>query len=179
MISVNVSRRRDTWTCRSRGCACDTTPCRASRLLANEIMPLQLNKLHLKRETSAEAHTTRASSPAHRARDTALALDSQNESASTPHCSTPLGSATPLTSTHNVHNQDCHQRPRDSIQPAHYTVLKDAGPLKARALGAARPAPRSHRRRLRARCVARAARVAVARWTRCRRIRYRKRCAAR
>lgn len=175
MISVNVSRRRDTWTCRSRGCACATTPCRASRLLANEIMPLQLNiKLHLKRETSAEAHTTRASSrpSPHTAHSKEICLDSR-------HCSTPLGSATPLTSTHNVHNQDCHQRPRDSIQPAHYTVLKDAGPLKARALGAARPAPRSHRRRLRARCVARAARVAVARWTRCRRIRYRKRCAAR
>ena len=175
MISVNVSRRRDTWTCRSRGCACDTTPCRASRLLANEIMPLQLNKLHLKRETSAEAHTTRASSRP--------ALHRHTLKRNLPRLPALLDSIgvrySAHISTHNVHNQDCHQRPRDSIQPAHNTVLKDAGPLKARALGAARPAPRSHRRRLRARCVARAARVAVARWTRCRRIRYRKRCAAR
>jgi hypothetical protein len=174
VISVNVSRRRDTWTCRSRGCACDTTPCRASRLLANEIMPLQLNKLHLKRETSAEAHTTRASSRPPSRQHT------QKKSASTRALLDSIGVRySAHISTHNVHNQDCHQRPRDSIQPAHNTVLKDAGPLKARALGAARPAPRSHRRRLRARCVARAARVAVARWTRCRRIRYRKRCAAR
>jgi hypothetical protein len=175
VISVNVPRRPDTWTCRSRGCACDTTPCRASRLLANEIMPLQLNKLHLKRETSAEAHTTRASS-----RPSPHSSKERSASGLRTRLLDSIGVRySAHISTHNVHNQDCHQRPRDSIQPAHYTVLKDAGPLKARALGAARPAPRSHRRRLRARCVARAARVAVAKWTRCRRIRYRKRCAAR
>ena len=175
MISVNVTRRRDT-SGGGRGWRVRHDPLPASRLLANESMPLQLNKLHLKRETSSEAHTTIASS---RHRHTLKSARARAVPSPTPH--PDLGPATPLTSTQLERPlyQDCHQRPRDPIQPAHNTVLKDAGPLKARALGAARPAPRSYRRRLRARCVARAARVAVARWTRCRRIRYRKRCAAR